>query len=62
MWPWVPAGLDARSGRAGWLPAVSFYSAGRSSIELSQALRDTNLLENELGSRGIESSEMAVAE
>jgi hypothetical protein len=27
IYPWVPAGLDARSDRAGWLPAVSFYSA-----------------------------------
>jgi hypothetical protein len=27
MWPWVPAGIDARSDRAGWLPAVSYCSA-----------------------------------
>jgi hypothetical protein len=27
IWPWVPAGLDARSDRAGWLPAVSYCSA-----------------------------------
>jgi hypothetical protein len=25
IWPWVPAGPDARCERAGWLPAVSFY-------------------------------------
>jgi hypothetical protein len=25
--PWVPAGLDARSDHAGWLPAVSYCSA-----------------------------------
>jgi hypothetical protein len=27
IWPWVPAGLDAKSDRAGWLPAVSYCSA-----------------------------------
>jgi hypothetical protein len=27
IWPWVPAGLDAKSDRAGWLPAVSHCSA-----------------------------------
>jgi hypothetical protein len=27
IWSWVPAGLDARSDRAGWLPAVSYCSA-----------------------------------
>jgi hypothetical protein len=27
VWPWVPAGLDARSDRAGWLSAVSYCSA-----------------------------------
>jgi hypothetical protein len=27
QWPWVPAGLDARSEGAGWLPAVSYCSA-----------------------------------
>jgi hypothetical protein len=27
VWPWVPAGLDAKSDRAGWLPAVSYCSA-----------------------------------
>jgi hypothetical protein len=27
IWPWVPARLDARSDRAGWLPAVSYCSA-----------------------------------
>jgi hypothetical protein len=27
IWPWVPAGLDARSDRAGWLSAVSYCSA-----------------------------------
>jgi hypothetical protein len=27
IWPWVPAGPDARSDRAGWLPAVSYCSA-----------------------------------
>jgi hypothetical protein len=26
-WPWVPAGLDAKSDRAGWLPTVSYCSA-----------------------------------
>jgi hypothetical protein len=26
-WPWVPAGLDAKTDRAGWLPAVSYCSA-----------------------------------
>jgi hypothetical protein len=26
IWPWVPAGPDARCERAGWLPAVSFWS------------------------------------
>jgi hypothetical protein len=27
IWPWVPAGLNANSDRAGWLPAVSYCSA-----------------------------------
>jgi hypothetical protein len=27
IWPWFPAGLDAKSDRAGWLPAVSYCSA-----------------------------------
>jgi hypothetical protein len=27
IWPWVPAGLDAKSDRAGWLAAVSYCSA-----------------------------------
>jgi hypothetical protein len=27
IWPLVPAGLDAKSDRAGWLPAVSYCSA-----------------------------------
>jgi hypothetical protein len=27
IWPWVPTGLDARSDRAGCLPAVSYCSA-----------------------------------
>jgi hypothetical protein len=27
IWPWVRAGLDAKSDRAGWLPAVSYCSA-----------------------------------
>jgi hypothetical protein len=27
IWPWVPAGPDAKSDRAGWLPAVSYCSA-----------------------------------
>jgi hypothetical protein len=27
IWPWVPAGLDARSDHAGWLPAVIYCSA-----------------------------------
>jgi hypothetical protein len=27
IWPWVPAGLDAKSDRTGWLPAVSYCSA-----------------------------------
>jgi hypothetical protein len=34
---WVPAGLDAKSDRAGWLPAVSYCSALlSSSISASQ--------------------------
>jgi hypothetical protein len=27
IWPWVPAGLDARNDRVGWLPTVSYCSA-----------------------------------
>jgi hypothetical protein len=27
IWSWAPAGLDAKSDRAGWLPAVSYCSA-----------------------------------
>jgi hypothetical protein len=27
IWPWVPAGIDAKSDRASWLPAVSYCSA-----------------------------------
>jgi hypothetical protein len=27
IWPWVPAGLDAKNDRAGCLPAVSYCSA-----------------------------------
>jgi hypothetical protein len=27
IWPWVPAALDARSDRAGCLPAISYCSA-----------------------------------
>jgi hypothetical protein len=29
IWPWVPAGLDARSDCAGWLQAVTYWSAAR---------------------------------
>jgi hypothetical protein len=27
IWPWVPAGVDAKSDRAGWLPTLSYCSA-----------------------------------
>jgi hypothetical protein len=27
IWPWVPPGINAKSDRAGWLPAVSYCSA-----------------------------------
>jgi hypothetical protein len=35
IWPWVLAGLDAKSDRAGWLPAVSYFSALRDQVESS---------------------------
>jgi hypothetical protein len=36
IWPWVPAGLDAKSDRAGWLPAVSYCSAAATVLSSRQ--------------------------
>jgi hypothetical protein len=40
IWPWVPAGLDARSDHGGWLPAVNYCSATK---QLAGRFRSVNM-------------------
>jgi hypothetical protein len=49
IWPWVPAGPDARSERTDWLPAVSFcfLNIRRDSIEAGESPSSEALLSNE---------------